>query len=102
MFVRAFPFQGPGDYNPKLRPRYHLEMPGSSAFMSGVPKGGGAQYEVGPGPGQYIHQNPLGAGTSASNVPRLSSPNLRGAWLRSDKVRNNSLFRSYQRYWLGR
>lgn len=78
--------QGPCDYNPKLELRYHLEMPGSAPFMSGVPKGDNKR-QAGPGPGQYVHHSPLGANTSASNVPNFSSSVQRGAWLRSDQVR---------------
>lgn len=80
--------QGPGEYNPKLCPRYHLDMPGSSAFMSAVPKGTDLRYRAGPGPGQYIAQTPLGANISASNAPRFSSSAQRGAWLRSEQVRD--------------
>lgn len=80
-------FQGPCDYNPKLEPRYHLEMPGSAPFLSGVPKGD-KKRQAGPGPGQYVaHHSPLGANISASNVPHLGSSAQRGAWLRSDQVR---------------
>lgn len=77
--------QGPCDYNPKLEPRYHLEMPGSAPFLSGVPKGD-KKRPAGPGPGQYVRYSPLGANTSASNVPNFSSSVQRGAWLRSDQV----------------
>ncbi|CAM9212731.1 unnamed protein product, partial [Hapterophycus canaliculatus] len=75
---------GPGEYNPKLEPRYHLEMPGSAPFMSGVPKDG-VRLQTGPGPGQYVHCRPLGANTSVGNVPNFSSCAQRGAWLRSDE-----------------
>ncbi|CAM9269981.1 unnamed protein product [Scytosiphon promiscuus] len=75
---------GPGEYSPKLEPRYHLEMPGSAPFMSGVPKDG-VRLQTGPGPGQYVHGSPLGANTSAGNVPHFSSCAQRGAWLRSDQ-----------------
>lgn len=82
----TYTIQGPGYYNPKLRPRFHLEMSGSSAFMSGVPKGLRMRHQGGPGPGQYIPQSPLSGNTSASNAPWFSSSAQRGAWLRSEKV----------------
>lgn len=86
LFVRSTHAQGPCDYNPKLEPRYHLEMPGSAPFLSGVPKSYNKR-QAGPGPGQYVvHHSPLGANTSAGNVPNFSSPAQRGAWLRSDQV----------------
>lgn len=87
--------QGPGDYNPKMKPRYHVEMPGSSPFMSGVPKCD-HRLQAGPGPGQYAHYSPLGVNTSASNVPCLSSSAQRGAWLRSDEVRGQVPTYSYE------
>ncbi|CAM9307433.1 unnamed protein product [Ectocarpus sp. 12 AP-2014] len=75
---------GPGDYNPKLEPRYHLDMPGSAPFMSGVPKGDN-RLHGGPGPGQYVYSTPLGVNISAGNVPNFNSCAKRGAWLRSDQ-----------------
>lgn len=63
-------------------------MPGSAPFMSGVPKGC-KRAQASPGPGQYVHHSPLGANTSAGNVPNFSGPAQRGAWLRSDQVREN-------------
>ena len=78
-------FQGPCDYDPKLEPRYHLEMPGSAPFLSGVPKGD-KRRQPSPGPGQYVSFSPLGANTSAGNVPNFASSTQRGAWLRSDQV----------------
>lgn len=86
MLTTARVLQGPGDYDPKLRPSYHLEMPGSSPFMSGVPKSD-TRIQAGPGPGQYAHHSPLGTNISASNVPYFSSSSQRGAWLRNDQVR---------------
>lgn len=85
ILVRPICSQGPCDYDPKLEPRYHLEMPGSAPFLSGVPKGD-KRRQPSPGPGQYVSFKPLGANTSAGNVPNFASSTQRGAWLRSDQV----------------
>lgn len=80
--------QGPGDYNPKLRPSYRLEMPGSSSFMSGVPKVSAniKRSQTSPGPGQYIAYRSLGESKFVVNVPGFDRGDHRGSWLRSEKA----------------